>query len=169
MFYRGYALDIRQRLHESLMYLQEGIQKGTISTAAGRSLATVLDEIEHLALDSDAEIIAMQQRCQTLLAQGELQPHVVKDAVADFGLLLQTEITALGGRPRIPKRHGESLKVDMFAGVEGDEPLAPRIAAAKRRMRLNTEILAETLISTDDTPRSVRRRQRIYGGDHDTA
>ena len=161
-FYRSYALDIRQRLHESLMLLVEGVQTGQIRPQASRSLRVVLDEITHLALDDDTEIQQMHARLRTLIGQAgeKISAAAIRQEVEDFGILLQTSILALGETPRTPKRmHVAPLDVVQELPSAADL-FAQEISARRTRLGLSSS-LAEALIGQGGlTPADLRRRAR---------
>lgn len=158
-FYQGYALDIRQRLHESLMLLVEGVQGGTIRPQATRSLRVVLDEIRHLALDDDEEIRQMQQRLSELLAQDRISPATVQQQIEDFGVLLQTSILALGATPRVPKRMVDGAPLDALALLP-EEPtdLAAELATRRQRAGLSSSLAEALAGSSELAPSPLRRR-----------
>lgn len=157
-FYQGYAVEIRQRLHYSLMFVIEGIKEGKLSAGAGRSLRTVLEEISVLALDDDAEIQAMRERLAEV-SGGSGSPAQVKQDIEDMGALLQTSILVLGQTPRKPDRMAE-LPLDVLAQLPDDAPDALLTDVRRRRERLGLESLAEQLVTeTEEAPlreRAVR-------------
>lgn len=160
-FYQGYALDIRQRLHESLMLLVEGVQGGSIRPQATRSLRVVLEEIKHLALDDDAEIGEMRQRLAGLLAQDKISTVGVQQEIEDFGVLLQTSILALGATPRLPKRmQQEGAPLDALVVLPDDPTIVAADLATRRRRAGLSSSLAESLAAAGDlTPTTLRRRK----------
>lgn len=148
-FYSGYALDIRQRLHEALMFVVEGVRTGKMTPAAGKSLRHVLDELEHLALDDDQEIQQMRERLQAVMGaagSGTAKPEAIQETVEDLGLLLQTSILALGEQPRMPKRQGKEITAqDIAAELTLDVSLGDRVRQARERSGLDAS-LAEVLV-----------------------
>lgn len=162
-FYTGYALDIRQRLHESLMFVIEGVRNGKVSPSAGKSLRTVLDEVKSLVLDDDQEIQQMEQRLSTLMEEVESRKSKVtdiKDTIEDFGMLLQTSILALGEQPRMPKRNGQAVVgQDSIMELPMDAVLGDTVRQARQRSGLDTS-LAEILVEAGGLSLDTLRRRR---------
>lgn len=159
-FYRSYAVEIRQRLHESLMLLIEGVRAGRIKPQATRSLRVVLDEIRHLVLDDDAEIRHMSERLQTLIGQAgdPIDAQRIRREIESFGVLLQTEILALGEAPRLPQRMtAPPLDVTELLPVHPDA-MQHALRHHRRRCGLDHS-LAETLVEAGLTP--TMRRPRV--------
>jgi hypothetical protein len=158
-FYRGYAVEIRQRLHESLMLLIEGVRAGRIKPQATRSLRLVLDELRHLALDDDAEIQQMRERLQTLIgnAGDPIDAQQIRRTIEDFGVLLQTEILALGETPRLPQRMtAPPIDVTDLLPTHPND-MRSMIRSRQRRCGID-QSLAATLIDAGLLPTTRRPR-----------
>lgn len=157
-FYRGYALDIRQRLHESLVFLMEGVQAGRFSSAAKRSLRLVLDEIAVLALDDDVEIQQMRQKLTEVSAGSQVKPAEVARDIEDLGVLLQSGILAMGQTPRLPKGR-DRLPLDAEVVLpQQDEMLRSDLRQRRERLGLDSS-LVETLV--EGGADLHRRRERF--------
>lgn len=157
-FYRGYALDIRQRLHESLMLLVEGVQAGKIRPQATRSLRVVLDEIKYLALDDDSDIQQLQERLRELLEQEDISAAAIRQDVIDLGVILQTSILALGETPRVPRRmHAPPLDVAGMPEAEGCGSLRER----RERLAFGPTLAEALLAAPELVPSSLRRARGL--------
>jgi hypothetical protein len=157
-FYRGYALDIRQRLHESLVFLMEGGQKGKFHPSVTRSLRTVLEEIAVLAMDDDEEIQQMRQKLATITSGPKIKPATIAQDIEDLDVLLQSSILAMGETPRLPKGRTE-LPVDATTVLPQQEEML-RNDLRQRRERLGLDSsLAETL--AEDGAELRRRNDRF--------
>lgn len=158
-FYRGYAVEIRQRLHERFMVLIEDARTGRIKPQATRSLRVALDEIRHLIVDDDAEIRHMSERLQTLIGQADdpIDAQRIRREIEAFGVLLQTEILALGEAPRLPQRMtAPPLDVTELLPAHPD---AMQHALRQHRRRCGLDhSLAETLVEAGLTPTMRRPR-----------
>lgn len=106
-FQRKYAAELRNRLHESLILVTEGIKNGKLTPQASRSLRVVLDELKHIIQDGDVEMSQLRAKLDSMLGEpgsGGFTPAAVGQAIVDLTGLIQYEIYALGEVPRVPKR-----------------------------------------------------------------
>jgi hypothetical protein len=162
-FYTGYALDIRQRLHEALMFVVEGVRQGRVSPSAGRSLRTVLSEVKDLALDDDHEIQQMEEKLSAIMESVEKRKTTAADmqgTIEDFGMLLQTSILAMGDQPRMPKRQGQEIRPqDSIMELPADALLGDTVRQARQRTGLNTS-LAEILVDAGGLDLGTLRSRR---------
>jgi hypothetical protein len=160
-FYRGYALDVRQRFHESLQYLIEGVNKGRFTPGASRSVRAMLTQVEAIMFEDDEEVQEMVAKCNALLEQDDFTPEQIAQDLDDLSLLLRTSIMAMGDRPRVPARMQGELKAELLPG-ELDAATAPQFAEKIRTARVRAGLsssLAETLIIEANLgPQDLRRR-----------
>lgn len=165
MFYQRYAVEIRQRLHESLCYLMELAQEGKVPPQkvrmAQKSLTRVLDELKHMAMDDDDEINAMRERLQSMATDSKLQPAMVAQQIEDLGTLLQTSIYLLGEAPRVPKRMQGEPPMDVTATLPLDASLLHQEVRTRRERCGLDSSLAETLTAGGEVDlEGARRRVR---------
>lgn len=167
-FYQGYAIEIRQRLHEALQYAIEGVRQGKLAPSATRSLRNVLDEISSLAMDEDQEMVEMSAHLDRLLstrvsAAGE-RVQQLETTIEELGILLQTSILAMGEQPRMPSRSHDLPAVqgqDILAELKGID-LDQRVRQARETVGLSCS-LAEDLISGSGlTLGDLERRSRRF-------
>jgi hypothetical protein len=160
--YRGYAEDIRQRLHRSLMFLTETIRKGgdiKIPGSAARSLKTVLDEISVLGMQEDTEIREMAERLGQIAENTQtIKSQQVQQQIEDFATLLQVSIHQLGATPRMPPERETVMDVKTELPFDDVEELRKEVRQRRERSGLSVS-LAEALVENEATPR--QRRQRL--------
>lgn len=159
-FERAYALELRQRLHESLALAIEGVRKGKLSAQSGNSLRGTLEELRVMLADGDLEMEEMVARLDSMLAEKggkSFTPSKVSQQIQDLGVVLQTSILALGAAPRVPRRMLDAPPMDVLAeNPEAPDLFKDRVRAARERLNLSTSI-GEIALEAGVTPRRMRR------------
>lgn len=165
-FYTGYALEIRQRLHEVLQYTIDGVRKGKLTPASTRSLRLVLDELKDLIADDDLEMIQMRERLHGIL-ESDNSSRDLSERIApmaeELGILLQTSIMALGEQPRMPRRNTktEFLPQDILHEL-GDADLEERVRLARHRVGLDSSLAEDLVAGSSLTVEDLQRRSRRF-------